>query len=167
MENLTFEKSFEKVKSLVQTFRENLQYYTSKDYLEAQVRKDFIDKFFIALGWDVNHEHQKNPYAQEVKVERTMQIGDNPKYADYSFCLAPDYRSAKFLVEAKKPSHDCTPSQTLFRTESVRKTLFCNETEFHKTCSLRNPAKSGQAGVSQGGKMNFSHRLQRMRLLYY
>ncbi len=32
---------------------------------------DFIDKFLIALGWDVNHDLQTNPYAQEVKVERT------------------------------------------------------------------------------------------------
>jgi hypothetical protein len=32
--------------------------------------KDFIDKFWIALGWDVNHDTQTNPYEQDVKVER-------------------------------------------------------------------------------------------------
>ena len=24
----------------------------------------------MALGWDVNHDTQKNPYEQEVKIER-------------------------------------------------------------------------------------------------
>jgi hypothetical protein len=38
-------------------------------YQEAQARHEFIDKFLMALGWDVNHETQKNPYEQEVKVE--------------------------------------------------------------------------------------------------
>jgi len=30
---------------------------------------DFVDKFFVALGWDVNHNIQTNPYEQEVHVE--------------------------------------------------------------------------------------------------
>lgn len=116
MQNITFEKSFEDVKKLVNDFQSNLQFYTSKEYSEAQVRKDFIDKFFIALGWDVNHEHQKNPYEQEVKIERTMQIGDNPKYADYAFCLKPDFRSPRFLVEAKKPSHNLYNADYYFQS---------------------------------------------------
>jgi len=41
------------------------------------VRKDFIDKLWIALGWDVNHDEQKNSYEQEVKVEQFKSIAGN------------------------------------------------------------------------------------------
>jgi|ERR1019366_4832608 hypothetical protein len=64
-----FETAFEKISELVATFQANETYYFSSEYNEAQVRKDFIDKFLTALGWDVNHHIQKNPYEQEVRVE--------------------------------------------------------------------------------------------------
>ena len=33
----------------------------SAGYSEAEARQDFIDDFFIALGWDVSHKQQTNP----------------------------------------------------------------------------------------------------------
>jgi adenine-specific DNA-methyltransferase len=66
----TFEAAFARVKQLVADFRANEKYYLSPAYQEQEARRDFIDKFWIALGWDVNHETQKNPFEQEVKVER-------------------------------------------------------------------------------------------------
>jgi len=60
----------------------------------------------MALGWDVKHDEQKNPYAQEVKVETKVQIAHAQKRADYSFYLAPDFHTVKFFVEAKKPSRN-------------------------------------------------------------
>src|SRR4051812_37962946 len=35
-------------------------------------RADFIDDFFTALGWDVRHREQQNPYEQEIKIEKTQ-----------------------------------------------------------------------------------------------
>lgn len=101
-----FEIAHEKVKNLIETFDKSKEYYLSPAYSEAEVRQDFIDKFFTALGWDVIHEYQKNPYQQEVKVEKAqIQEGSaNKKRADYAFSLAPDYKNPKFFVEAKKPS---------------------------------------------------------------
>jgi adenine-specific DNA-methyltransferase len=64
-----FEQACEKVSKLAARFQANEVRYLSSTYQEAEVRKDFIDKFFIALGWDVNHDEQTNPYEQEVKVE--------------------------------------------------------------------------------------------------
>lgn len=55
----TFDKAFDEVGKLVQTFTSNIQHFMSAGYSEADARKDFIDKFFIALGWDVNHEINK------------------------------------------------------------------------------------------------------------
>src|SRR5690348_2256135 len=77
-------------------------------YSEAQARKVFIDPFLKALGWDVDHERERNPYEQEVKVERSMSISGAraQKRADYAFFLAPNFHDVRFFVEAKKPSVD-------------------------------------------------------------
>jgi adenine-specific DNA-methyltransferase len=98
----TFGEAFERVKQLVDIFRENEQRYPSPGYSEAQTRLDFIDKFWIALGWDVGHETQTDPYKQEVKVERGVAVSEMRKRADYAF-LAPNFRDVRFFVEAKKP----------------------------------------------------------------
>lgn len=50
-----FDEAFERVKNLAATFKANEAGYLSAEYQEAEARKDFIDKFFIALGWDLNH----------------------------------------------------------------------------------------------------------------
>src|SRR5581483_6446261 len=76
---------------------------------------DFIDKFWIALGWDVNHETQKNPFEQEVKVER-KEHGSSQRRADYAFYLAPNFRDVKFYVEAKKPHGDIATADNYFQT---------------------------------------------------
>ncbi len=66
----TFDEAFARVKELATIFKENESFYTSSGYNEADARKDFIDKFWTALGWDVNHEQQTDPYKQDVKIER-------------------------------------------------------------------------------------------------
>ena len=84
----SFETAFKIVKELSGTFKENERKYLSSAYQEAEVRKDFIDKFFIALGWDVNHDFQRNPYEQEVKVEKGMNIGKAQKRTDVNQMLS-------------------------------------------------------------------------------
>lgn len=102
-----FLKAYQEVQVLIDTFEENESIYkdTSK-YSEAEVRTDYIDKFYIALGWDVRHEQQTNPFEQEVKVEVSQrQEGESgSKRADYAFYLAPNYKQPQFFVEAKQPS---------------------------------------------------------------
>src|SRR5207245_9245527 len=90
-----FDAAFAKVKGLVADFRANEQFYLSPAYQEQEARRDFIDKFWLALGWDVNHETQKNPFEQEVKVER-KELGFSQRRADYAFYLAPNFRDVKF-----------------------------------------------------------------------
>lgn len=96
------------VKLLVKHFREQETAYLSPGYQESQVRQDFIDKFFTALGWDVTHEVQKNPYEQEVKIENKVNTSGSQRRADYAFFVAPNFRDVKFFVEAKKPSRSLT-----------------------------------------------------------
>jgi len=95
--DVVFSTALRQIAALVDTFQSH-----PHDYSEAQARKDFIDKFWIALGWDVNHERQTNPYEQEVKVERDVSISGRARRADYAF-LAANFRDVRFFVEAKRP----------------------------------------------------------------
>ncbi|HEY5535889.1 MAG TPA: type I restriction enzyme HsdR N-terminal domain-containing protein [Ignavibacteria bacterium] len=113
MEN--FDSAFAIVTGLVKDFKENEKRYLSPEYQEAEVRRDFIDKFFEALGWDVYHSKQKNPYEQEVKVEKGVSIGKAQKRADYAFYIAPEFREPKFFTEAKKPSRNLKNADDYFQ----------------------------------------------------
>jgi len=113
---INLESAFQQVSILVNDFKENESKFLSSDYSEADVRKDFIDKFFYALGWDVYHNEQKNPYEQEVKIEKGVYVGKQQKRADYAFHLAPNFRDVKFYVEAKKPSRNLSNADDYFQS---------------------------------------------------
>lgn len=102
----TMDQSLAAVRQLVEDFKAQKAAYLSPQYQESQVRQDFIDKFFAALGWDVTHQRQKNPYEQEAKIENRVRAEGSQRFADYAFFIAPNYRDVKFFVEAKKPAHD-------------------------------------------------------------
>ncbi len=110
-----FVVAFEKIKTLVATFQAGEERYLSPNYQKAEARKDFIDKLFIALGWDVNHDKQTNPYEQEVKVEPAVSASGQRR-ADYAFHLAPNFRVVRFFVEAKKPYGDIATADNYFQT---------------------------------------------------
>ncbi|HEY5328576.1 MAG TPA: TaqI-like C-terminal specificity domain-containing protein [Acidobacteriaceae bacterium] len=111
----SLEEAHEEVLTLIKQFRANESRYTSPSYQEAEVRKDFVDKFFWALGWDVNHDIQTNPYEQEVKVEPSVTAGGQRR-ADYAFSLAPRFREVRFFVEAKKPHGELATPDNYFQT---------------------------------------------------
>jgi hypothetical protein len=114
-----FDSAFEQVKTLVEHFSANEKMYLAAEYSEARVRTDFIDKFFTALGWDVNHNEQLNPYEQEVIIERSVNVeGRQQKRSDYAFFLAPNFRKddVKFYVEAKKPARNLSNAVDYFQT---------------------------------------------------
>src|SRR5438046_2594180 len=69
-----FDAAFAKVKELVADFRANEQFYLSPAYQEQEARRDFIDKFWLALGWDINHETQKNPI-DELRLAGQFKVG--------------------------------------------------------------------------------------------
>lgn len=115
MTEQNFDAAFERVRNLVSDFQRHEKTYLSPAYSEQDVRKDFIDKFWIAHGWDVNHEQQKNPYEQEVKVERNVNVKGRKKKADYAF-LAPNFRDVRFFVEAKKPARNIENPDDYFQT---------------------------------------------------
>ena len=114
----SLEQAYQAVKNLADDFKANERNYLSPTYQEYNVRQDFVDKFFIALGWDVTHERQKNPHEYEVQVENRISGLGTQRRADYAFFLAPNFRDPKFFVEAKKPARQLKSPDFFFQTMS-------------------------------------------------
>lgn len=96
------EEAYTKIASLVERFEEQKEFYKRTDYNETLTRRDFIDPFFKALGWDIDNEQGYAESYREVIHEDKIKIGGATKAPDYSFRLGGGKRL--FFVEAKKPS---------------------------------------------------------------
>ena len=99
---MTKEAAYIKIEELVTRFTEQIDSYKKSDYNETQTRRDFIDPFFKALGWDVDNENGNAEAYREVIHEDKVKVGKATKAPDYSFRLSGGKRL--FFVEAKKPS---------------------------------------------------------------
>jgi hypothetical protein len=53
--SVSYSQARDQVARLVERFGHNLDAYKRADYKETQVRVEFIDPFFEALGWDVRN----------------------------------------------------------------------------------------------------------------
>lgn len=98
------EKAYLKIQELVARFDEQIDSYKQADYNETLTRRDFIDPFFKALGWDVDNSQGFAEAYREVIHEDKVKVGKATKAPDYSFRLPGGKRL--FFVEAKKPNID-------------------------------------------------------------
>jgi len=89
------------VVELVKRFGEQIEAYKSGKYNETQVRVEFIDPFFEALGWDIHNQQGLAPAYQDVVHEDAIKIGIETKAPDYCFRVGG---TRKFFLEAKKPA---------------------------------------------------------------
>ena len=86
---------------LIERFERNSDAYKSGAYNETQVRREFIDPFFEALGWDVNNTAGNAEAYKDVIHEDAVKVSGVTKAPDYSFRIGGQ---RKFFVEAKQPS---------------------------------------------------------------
>ena len=98
----TKEEALKKIAALVERFDEQKISYKKADYNETQTRRDFIDPFWKALGWDMDNENGYAESYREVIHEDRVKVGGATKAPDYSFRLPGGKRL--FFLEAKKPS---------------------------------------------------------------
>lgn len=91
------------IHELVERFERNRSQYRAASYNETQVRREFLDPFFEALGWDVNNRQGYAEAYKDVVHEDAIRIAGKHKAPDYSFRIGG---TRKFFVEAKKPSVD-------------------------------------------------------------
>jgi len=92
------------IRELGERFDAHRESYHSGEYNEAQLREEYLNPLFEALGWDV---YNKKGYAdayKEVIHEAALRIGGRTKAPDYCFRAGGGVRS--FFVEAKKPAVD-------------------------------------------------------------
>jgi type I restriction-modification system DNA methylase subunit/predicted type IV restriction endonuclease len=104
------------VTNLVDTFHRNRDAYRAASYNETQLRREFLDPFFMALGWDVNNTAGYAEAYKDVIHEDSLKIGAATKAPDYCFRIGG---ARKFFLEAKKPAidiaHDIHPAFQLRR----------------------------------------------------
>lgn len=138
---------------LVERFERNRAAYRSGHYNETQVRREFIDPMFEALGWDVANKQGYAEAYKDVVHEETLKVGGGTKAPDYGFRIGG---VRKFFVEAKKPSvdikEDVHPAYQLRRYAWSAKLPLSVLTDFEEfavyDCRVR-PDKSDKASTAR------------------
>jgi len=106
----------DEITELVERFERNREAYRSPHYKETQLRREFIDPFFVALGWDVENKQGYAEAYKDVVHEDAVKIGGGTKAPDYCFRTGG---TRKFFVETKKPAvnikSDVSPAYQLRR----------------------------------------------------
>ena len=119
---------------LIDTFGRNLDSYLDPDYKETELRREFLDPLFTALGWDMDNAAGYAEAYKDVVHEETLKISGVAATApDYSFRIGG---TRKFFVEAKKPSvkikDDPAPAAQLRRYSFSAKLPLGVVTDFHE-----------------------------------
>jgi len=149
------------VLELVERFARNREQYLNPAYNETQVRREFLDPFFTALGWDVD---DAAGYAQAYKDavhEDAIKVGLETRAPDYSFRIGG---VRKFFVEAKKPAvnlkDDPAPAYQLRRYAWSAKLPLSILTDFQEfavyDCRVR-PAAGDKPSAARTLYVPFEH----------
>jgi hypothetical protein len=72
---------------LVERFENNLESYKSGHYNENQVRREFVDPFFKALGWDIDNEQGFAEAYKDVIHEDAIRIRSDRGHRPPNKCL--------------------------------------------------------------------------------
>ena len=141
------------ISDLVERFERNIEAYRSPAYNETQLRIEFIDPFFEALGWDITNKAGYAEQYKDVIHEDAIKIAGATKEPDYCFRVGG---VRKFFLETKKPSIDIkvqtSPAYQLRRYAWSAKLPISILTDFEETaiydCRLR-PKPSDKASVGR------------------
>ena len=98
------------IQELVERFTSNQPEFESSGYLESQLRTDFVDELFKALGWDIVNKNKVSRLQREVLVEK----GDTTGRPDYSFRVGGQDR---FFVETKTTSKGTDRPEDIFQAK--------------------------------------------------
>jgi len=66
------ENAKKSIQELTDRFASRQLEYESSGYLESQLRTDFIDELFKALGWDLTNRTNLSPLQREVLLRRAI-----------------------------------------------------------------------------------------------
>jgi type I restriction-modification system DNA methylase subunit len=134
---------------LVERFTLNLEAYRSGKYNETQLRREFLDPFFSALGWDVENKQGYAEAYKDVIHEDAIKVGGATKAPDYCFRIGG---TRKFFVEAKRPSanlkDEISPAYQLRRYAWSAKLPLSILTDFDEFAVYDCRAKPGKADTA-------------------
>jgi hypothetical protein len=153
------------IQQLVERFSTHQAAYTSGQYNETQLRREFQDPFFKALGWDVFNEKGYDEAYKEVIHEDALKIGMTTKAPDYAFRIRG---VRKFFVEAKKPSvnikEDASPAYQLRRyawNVDMPLSILTDFEEFSVYDCRFKPVESDKAHVARVMYLTYQEYIQR------
>lgn len=168
---ITKEQAYKKIEDLVTRFEEQFSSYKKSDYNETLTRRDFIDPFFKALGWDIDNEQGYAEAYREVIHEDKIKIGNATKAPDYSFRIGGGKRL--FFVEAKKPSvdvkADIAPAYQVRRygwSAKLPISIITDFEEFAVYDCTKKPNPTDKASVSRINYLNFKEYLTNFDFLW-
>jgi type I restriction-modification system DNA methylase subunit len=141
---------------LVDKFERNLEAYKNPNYKEEQLKQEFINPFFKALGWDVDNTAGAAPQYRDVIFEDSIKISGGTKAPDYCFTLAG---RKIFFVEAKKPSvnidKDIKPSYQLRRYAWSAKLPLSILTDFEELAVYESRSRPKKTDRASNGRIKY------------
>ena len=158
------------IRELVDKFERNLNAYKNPAYKEEQLKQEFINPFFKALGWDVDNISGAAPQYRDVIFEDSIKVGGGTKAPDFCFTLAG---RKMFFVEAKKPSVNVRmsiePSYQLRRYAWSAKLPLSILTDFDEMAvyeSRTKPQKNDRASTGRIIFLNYHEYLEKWDEIY-
>ena len=153
------------ISGLIETFSNNIEFYKSDKYNEAQLRQEFIDPLFKHLGWDMDNSMGFAPQYRDVIHEASIKIGSSTKAPDYAFSIHGQY---KFFLEAKKPAvnvkDDSLPAYQLRRygwSAKLPVSILTDFEEFAIYDCRKQPKRNERASSSRIGYFRYNDYLDK------
>ncbi len=153
------------IHELVKRFERNIEAYRSEVYNETQLRQEFVNPMFKALGWDVENVQGYAEAYKDVIHEDAIKVGGATKAPDYCFRIGG---TRKFFVETKKPAvnlkEDISPAFQLRRYAWSAKLPLSILTDFEEfvvyDCRIR-PAVTDKPSKARTLYLKFTDYLER------
>jgi type I restriction-modification system DNA methylase subunit len=150
----------QEISELIARFERNREAHLSGDYNETQLRLEFLNPFFAALGWDVENKQGFAEAYKDVVHEDAIKIGGGTKAPDYCFRIGG---ARKFFVEAKKPAinlnEDAGPAFQLRRyawSAKLPLSILTNFAEFAVYDCREKPSQSDKASAGRTLYLRYS-----------
>ena len=164
------EDALKQISDLVERFERNIEAYRNPAYNETQLRREFIDPFFEALGWDLANKAGSAEQYKDVIHEDAIKVAGATKAPDYCFRMGG---TRKFFLETKKPSIDIkdqvNPAYQLRRYAWSAKLPLSILTDFEELavydCRLR-PKPNDKASVGRVRLYNCKQYLDSFEEIY-
>ncbi len=106
----------QQILDLIARFERDRDRYAAGQYNETELRREYLDPFFRALGWDVDNSQGYSERYKQVVHEDSIRVAGKAAAPDYAFRIGG---VRKFFVEAKKPAvnlrEDVSPAYQLRR----------------------------------------------------